>query len=48
MNDVSQVEENCRIASESLPGALTDNELSVYDRALAAIHKTMKIGRAHV
>ena len=44
MNDVSQVEENCRIASESLPGALTPEELSVYDRALAAIRRTMKVG----
>jgi predicted aldo/keto reductase-like oxidoreductase len=44
MNDVSQVEENCRIASESMPGALTDAELSVYDRALAAIRRSMKVG----
>jgi predicted aldo/keto reductase-like oxidoreductase len=44
MNDVSQVEENCRIASESLPGSLSGDELSVYGRALAAIHKSMKVG----
>ena len=44
MNDVSQVEENCRIASESLPGTLTDDELKVYDRALAAIRRSMKVG----
>ncbi len=44
MNDVSQVEENCRIASESLPGALTGDELKVYDQALAAIRKSMKVG----
>ena len=44
MNDTSQVEENCRIASESLPGALSGDELAVYGRALAAIHKSMKVG----
>lgn len=44
MNDASQVEENCRIASEALPGALSPEELSVYDRALAAIRKSMKVG----
>ena len=44
MNDTSQVEENCRIASESLPGALSPEELSVYDRALAAIRRSMKVG----
>ena len=44
MNDVRQVEENCRIAGEALPNALTEAELSVYGRALAAIHKSMKVG----
>ena len=44
MNDVFQVEENCRIASESLPGALTEAELGLYDRVLAAIRRTTKVG----
>ena len=44
MNDVSQVEENCRIASESLPGLLTEEELAVYGRALNAIRKTTRVG----
>ncbi|MCR5674172.1 MAG: aldo/keto reductase [Lachnospiraceae bacterium] len=44
MNDVSQVEENCRIASESLPGTLSEEELALYDRVLAAIHKNIRVG----
>ena len=44
MNDISQVEENCRIASDSLPGALTDDELSVYGRALHEILSVTKVG----
>ena len=44
MNDVAQVEENCRVASESLPDSLSGDELAAYDRALAAIHRTMKVG----
>lgn len=44
MNDVKQVEENCRIASESLPGALTAEELPLYDRVVAAIRANVKVG----
>ena len=44
MNDTSQVEENCRIASEALPNALTGQELSVYADALAAIRKNTRVG----
>ena len=44
MNDVSQVRENCRIAGESLPNALTADELAVYDRALQAIRGVTKVG----
>ena len=44
MNDLAQVEENCRIASESLPGHLTKKELAVYGRVLKEIHATVKIG----
>ena len=44
MNDVSQVEENCRVAGEALPGSLTEDELAVYGRVLAALRRTMKVG----
>ena len=44
MNDVSQVDENCRVASESLPNALTDEELALYGRVLKAIRASMKVG----
>ena len=44
MNDEAQVEENCRIASESLPGALSEEEMGLYDRVLQAMRKSMKIG----
>ena len=44
MNDISQVEENCRIASESVPGHLSEEELALYDRVLAAINRTIKVG----
>ena len=44
MNDPAQVEENCRIASESLPGALTDAEKALYGRVLKAIHASVKVG----
>ena len=44
MNDISQVEENCRIASDSLPDALTDDELSVYGQALHEILSVTKVG----
>lgn len=44
MNDVSQVEENCRIASESLPNALSADELKLYGRVVAAIRAGVKVG----
>ena len=44
MNDTAQVEENCRIASESLPGHLSAEELTLYDRVLTAMRKSMKVG----
>ncbi len=44
MNDSSQVEENCRIASEALPGSLADGDLALYDQALAAIRKGTRVG----
>lgn len=44
MNDAAQVEENCRIASESLPGSLTEEEKAVYPRLLASMQASVKIG----
>ncbi|MBQ7676778.1 MAG: aldo/keto reductase [Lachnospiraceae bacterium] len=44
MNDVAQVDENCRIAAESTVGCLSDEELALYPRVLAEIHKAMKVG----
>ncbi len=44
MNDVSQVEENCRIASESLPNSLTAEDFALYGRVLAAIRRDVKVG----
>ena len=44
MNDLSQVEENCRIASEALPGSLSDEELRLYDRVVAALSRGEQIG----
>ena len=44
MNDIQQVEENCRTASESLPGALSEAELGVYARALERIRASVKVG----
>ena len=44
MNDVKQVEENCRVASDSRPNALTPEELSLYDRVLDAIHEGVRVG----
>ena len=44
MNDMRQVEENCRIASDSLPDALSANELAVYDRLLTAMRAAIRVG----
>ena len=44
MNDISQVEENCRIAGQALPNALTAQELKLYDKVLAAIRKDTRVG----
>lgn len=44
MNDIAQVEENCRVASEALPGSLADGELALFGRALAAIRANTKVG----
>ena len=44
MNDVYQVSENCRVASESLPNCLSDGERAVYGDVLSALSK---IGRVN-
>ena len=44
MNDESQVRENCRIAAEALPGALSGEELALYDKLRAAIQRSVKVG----
>ncbi|MBR4530263.1 MAG: aldo/keto reductase [Lachnospiraceae bacterium] len=44
MNAVEQVEENCRIASESLPDSLTEEELAMYARVVSAIRSVVKVG----
>ncbi len=44
MNDISQVEENCRIASSAEAGALTEKELDAVARAKAAIERSVKVG----
>lgn len=44
MNDVAQVEENCRIASDAQAHALTEEELLVFERVKAAINSSVKVG----
>ena len=44
MNDLSQVEENCRVASEALPDHLTVGEMGLYDRVLKAIARGVRVG----
>ena len=34
MNDIAQVEENCRIASEALPGHLTEEDMAEVKKAV--------------
>ena len=43
MNDVQQVEENCRVASDSLPDALTDADMAMFQRVLTALTGTERI-----
>ena len=44
MNDVSQVDENCRVASDSLPNALTAGDMDLYQRVLTAIARGTRVG----
>ncbi len=44
MNDVAQVTENVRIASDATVGSLSDDELAMYGRVLKAINEGIKVG----
>lgn len=44
MNELAQIEENCKIASRVVPGSLSKDELAVYERALTEIHRAEKVG----
>ena len=44
MNDIAQVEENCRIASDSLPGHLSEEELALYGQVLTSMKKNTRVG----
>ncbi len=44
MNDSSQVEENCLIADDALANALSADDLMLFERVLAHIHKNIKVG----
>ena len=43
MNDQAQVEENCRVASESQPETLSAEELAAYGEALRAIQASVRV-----
>ncbi|MBR1558841.1 MAG: aldo/keto reductase [Clostridia bacterium] len=43
MNDISQVEENCRVASDSLPNALTAADMDLYRRVLDAFNSSTRV-----
>ncbi len=44
MNSLEMVEENCRIASEAVPGELTDENFRMYEDVKAAINEKIKVG----
>ena len=44
LHDIAQVEENCRVASDSLPNALTKDDMDLYQRVLTAIAKGTRVG----
>lgn len=43
MNSMDMVKENIQVAKETLPGSLTDEERSVYDKVRKAINAKMKV-----
>ena len=44
MNDSTQVEENCLIAGDALANSLTAEDLMLFERVLAHIHRNIKVG----
>lgn len=44
MNDERHIEENLRVATEALPGSMTDAELALVGRVKAAYGRLMKVG----
>ena len=44
MNDVAQVEENCRIASDARAHAMSEQELAVFERVKTEINRSVKVG----
>ncbi|WP_026507136.1 aldo/keto reductase [Butyrivibrio sp. MC2013] len=44
MNDIRQVSENVRTASEAMPGSLSETELDAYKKVLAVLEKSIKVG----
>ncbi|MBE6016107.1 MAG: aldo/keto reductase [Lachnospiraceae bacterium] len=44
MNDIAQINENCRIASQAQAGELTDRDQEVFRRVIAKINNNMKVG----
>lgn len=44
MNDISQVNENVRIASDSVADSLSEEELDLYRRVLVAFNEGVKVG----
>ena len=44
MNSLEMVQENCRIAAETLPGQMTEEDLRAISEITAAIHASEKVG----
>lgn len=44
MNSMEMVEENCRIASEAVPGELAEQDFQMYEDVKAAINEKVKVG----
>ena len=44
MNDIAQVEENCRVSSEMDPDSLTDRELKAYYKVVSVIQSSRRVG----
>ncbi len=44
MNSLDMVEENCRIASETTPGSMTEKDFDILKQVKSEIQKTVKVG----